>query len=83
MPQIQPMPRVKTKRRVSGSKPPPLPLNVRRAILCFDKIDAISDEMRAAVERNHPDLLWKLPPKKPPAPALRRARKPRATGKRT
>jgi hypothetical protein len=73
---------VRSKGRVTGPTPPPVPVNVRQAILCFDKIDAISDEMRAAVERNHPDLLWKLPPKQPAAKSIRRPRKRRATGKR-
>jgi hypothetical protein len=44
------------------------PADLRRLhkhMLEFEKVSAISDEMRAVVESEWPELTHKLPPKKP------------------
>jgi hypothetical protein len=45
---------------------------VRAAIGGFDTIDAVSDEFREMVAEQAPELLAKLPPRKPPAPSISR-----------
>jgi hypothetical protein len=57
----------------------PPPLDVRRAIESFDTIDVVADEMREIIARDYSDLAAKLPPRKPPAPSVRRSRKRRHT----
>jgi hypothetical protein len=69
------MSRDKPKGRLAKPTPQPAPLNVLRAIESFDTSDAISDEMRELVARNHPELLAKLQPPKRPAPSINRVRK--------
>jgi hypothetical protein len=44
---------------------------VWQAIVSFDTIDAIGEELGAAAERNHHDQASNLPPKRPPAPSRR------------
>lgn len=38
---------------------------IRREVESFDTIDLIDDEMRELIEREMPDLVSKLPPRKP------------------
>jgi len=38
---------------------------IRRELEGFDSIDVIDDEMRALIETQWPDLIAKLPPRKP------------------
>jgi hypothetical protein len=38
----------------------------------FERIDEVSDELRVMIARDFPDLLAKLPPRKPPAESIRR-----------
>ena len=38
---------------------------IRREIEDFERIDVIEDEMRELIEREWPDLVAKLPPRKP------------------
>src|SRR5262249_49872392 len=38
---------------------------IRREVEGFDSIDVIDDEMRALIETQWPDLIAKLPPRKP------------------
>ena len=46
----------------------------------FDRSDVVSDETKQNQE-SFPDLLGKLPPRKPAAPSIGRARRRRRTGK--
>ena len=61
------MPRVKPKGRVVRPiKPPP-----RAAIESFDSIEHITEEGRELIAQHYPDLLAKLPPRKPAARSKR------------
>ena len=54
--------------RVLGSGQVMMPADLKRLhkyMLDIEGIDAISDEMRAVVESEWPELAHKLPPKKP------------------
>lgn len=73
------MSRVKCKGRVSRAAIRPAPLDVRRALAGFDSIAIVANEFRAMVAEQAPDLLGKLPPRKPPA----KSRKRRAADKRS
>lgn len=67
------MSRVKSKGRVSRPKQlHPPPLDVRRALASFDTIEVVSPEFREMVADQAPELLGRLPPRKPPARSARR-----------
>jgi len=76
------MSRVKPKARVSGAKAAirPASLDVRRAMAGFDSITMVADEFRDTVAEQAPDLMWRLPPKKPPARSTRRRLRRRDAG---
>jgi hypothetical protein len=68
------MSRVQFKGRVARPKAQTAPLDVCRAIESFDTIEVVSDEFREMVAAQAPDLLSKLPPRKPRAPSIRSRR---------
>ena len=65
-------------RRVSRPKPAtitPPPLDVRKALAGFADITAVADEFREMVADQAPELLDRLPPKKPPARSTKRRKR--------
>ena len=55
-----------TARMVAGRLMTPAEINqLRRHIAGFDHIDSISDDMREIIESEFPELVHKLPPKRP------------------
>lgn len=61
------MPRVRRVSRPNIAIPCPPPLDVRKALAGFADVTAVADEFREMVAEQAPELLEKLPPKKPPA----------------
>ena len=72
------MPRAKSPDRVSRPKTKILhlpPLDMRRAVAGFDSIELVDDFVYNLVAAQAPDLMDKLPSKRPPAKSVRRPAK--------
>ena len=69
------MSRVKSPSRVPKAQRNTL----RRHLEAFDRIDVVTDDMREIIQQSYPDLLAKLPPRKPPAPSTSKRRSPTRT----
>jgi hypothetical protein len=66
--------------RLKSGRVPKAHHEFRRHLEGFDCNDVASDQMREIVEESFPDLLAKLPPRKPPAPSVLSRRSRTHTG---